>query len=400
MNLRQLSHDITIGITSLFVRMMPGVDNMLFAGENSSRQLCLHIARSGLKRVLVVTDKPLAELGIVEQATQALAEKGVETVIFDGVLPDPTFQVVADGLAAFKAGNCDTVLALGGGSSIDSAKVIALAASNAVDPKTFVGFGKAKNKPVPLFAIATTSGTGSEATLGAVISDSETHAKVMIGDAHLVPLAVALDPVLLTGLPPHITAATGMDALTHAVEALISAWDQGNSLDQARLATGLIFQYLPIACENGADLGAREAMAYAAYTAGRALNKANTGNVHAISHQLGARYGVPHGLANACVLPYVLDFTLPAAEHKMAELARLLELGEAGESEQQLANRFVAAVRDLNQRIGIPETLDQIRAEDIPAIAADAVKEANGYPVSALMNIEDCTRILRQMSAS
>jgi alcohol dehydrogenase class IV len=175
-------------------------------------------------------------------------------------------------------------------------------------------------------------------------------------------------------------------------------WDHGDSQDQARLATKLIFRNLPVACENGADVGAREAMAYAAYCAGLAINKTNTGNVHAISHQLGGRYGVPHGLGNACALPYVLDYSLVAAESRLAELARMLELGEAGDSDRQLATRFVDAVRELNQRIGIPKVLEQIKAEDIPTLADAAVKESIAYPVPILMNREDCSRILQQMA--
>jgi alcohol dehydrogenase class IV len=399
MNFDKVTHKCILGLGSLFVRLMPGIDNMLFAGQDSSRHLCLHIARSGLRRVQVVTDKPLVDLGIVEQAIRALTEQGIETVVFDQVLPDPTFQIVHDGLASYRQNNCDCILAIGGGSAIDSAKIIALAATNPQDPSSFVGYNKARQKPVPFFAIATTSGTGSEATLGAVISNSITHEKAIISDRKLLPLAVALDPLLLTGLPPHITAATGMDALTHAIEATIGVWDYGDSQNQARLATRLIFQHLPIACENGADLASREAMAYAAYCAGQAINKTNVGNVHAIAHQLGQRYGIPHGLANAVALPYVLDYCLAAAGPRLAELARLLQLGEADDSERQLAARFVEAVRHLNRRIGIPEVLEQIKVEDIPSLTDAAVKESIAYPVPCLMSREDCSRILQQMVA-
>lgn len=346
----------------------------------------------------MVTDKLLVDLGVVEQATRALTEQGVETMVFDGVLPDPTFQIVGDGLASYIHTGCDGILAIGGGSAIDSAKLIALAATNPQNPSSFIGYGKAKQKPAPLFAIATTSGTGSEATLGAVISDSLTHQKSVISDRKLLPLAVALDPLLLTGLPPHVTAATGMDALTHAIEAIIGVWDFGDSQNQARLATKLIFQNLPVACENGTDLAAREAMAYAAYCAGLAINKTNIGNVHAIAHQLGRLYGVPHGLGNACALPYVLDFSLGAAESRLAALANLLELGEAGDSDRKLATRFIEAVRQLNQRIGVPEVLEQIKVEDIPSLADAAVKESLAYPVPILMSRADCSRILQQMA--
>ena len=397
MVLRKLSHKLRMAVSSFFVRRLPGVDNMLFAGVQSSRQLCLHIGRSEFRNILVVTDRALVDLGIVEKATNALAECGLAVFVYDGVLPDPSFQIVSEGLQMLKEHRCDAVMAIGGGSSIDAAKVIAMAATNAGEPENYVGYGKARIKPLPLFAIATTSGTGSEATTGAVISDTASHEKAIIADPKLLPLAVALDPELLAGLPPPVTAATGMDALTHAIEAYIGVWAHGNSEDHARLATKLIFKYLPLAYENGSDLAAREAMAYASYCAGLAINKVNVGNVHAISHQLGAHYGIPHGLANACILPHVLEYSLPAAENRLADLARLLELGSAGDSDRVLAEQFVGAVAELCKRIGIPAGLPQVKQDDIQSMAVAALKEADSYPVPRLMDEKACGDIIRKL---
>ncbi len=312
-------------------------------------------------------------------------------------MPDPTYQVVTDGLAVLREQDCDGILAIGGGSSIDAAKVISVVATNPGDPSSFVGFGKVKKQPLPLFAIATTSGTGSEGTMGAVISDSVTHEKAVITDGKLLPKAVALDPLLITGLPSHITAATGMDALTHAIEAYIGKWDFGNSSEMAILATKLIFRYLPSACKDGEDIEARDAMSYAAYCAGLAINKANTGNVHALSHQLGGHYGIAHGLANAVVLPHVLDFSLVAAEGRLADLARELELDMPDASDRELAQQFVAAVRTLNQRIGIAETLAELKEQDIPALATAAVKEGINTPSPRFMSAADGSAILRKI---
>ena len=194
-----------------------------FVGPGSVKQLCNGIGHFGVKKIFMVTDKPLVELGLIDGAKQALQECGVEVVVYDGVLPDPTFKLINEGLALLKHSRCDGVMAFGGGSSMDAAKIMALAAANNAAPADLVGFGKAKLPSLPLFAIPTTAGTGSEVTMAAVPSDDETHAKQPIADNKLVPTACALDPTIMTGLPPHITSATGMDALTHAIESYIGA---------------------------------------------------------------------------------------------------------------------------------------------------------------------------------
>ena len=274
---------------------------ILGAGSGSSCQLCDHIIHTGVKKVLVVTDKPLRELGVVDKAIAALLAADVDVAYYDGVLPDPTFDQVAAGAAIAKAQGSEVVLAIGGGSSMDAAKIIAAAATSDASPADWVGIGKIKHTVLKLYAIPTTSGTGSEATMGAVISDSVTHEKSIIMGDVLLPTAVALDAELIVGLPPHITAATGMDALTHGIEAYIGVWDRGTRLEDARLAIKLIFEHLPTACSDGKNIESRSAMTMAAYYAGLAINQVNVGNVHAIAHQLGGKYGIPHGLANALV---------------------------------------------------------------------------------------------------
>jgi len=365
-----------------------------FVGPGAVKQLCDGIGHFGLKKIFMVTDKPLVELGLIDGAKQALEEGGVEVVVYDGVLPDPTFKIVNEGLALLKESQCDGVMAFGGGSSMDAAKMMALAAANNMAPKDLVGFGKAKLPTLPLFAIPTTAGTGSEVTLVAVPSDDETHAKQPIADNKLVPTACALDPTIMVGLPPHITSATGMDALTHAIESYIGTWGTPETESLGSAAVKLIFKHLPIAYEEGSNLASREAMSLASYYAGLAFSKAMVGFVHAISHQLGAHYGIPHGLANAVVLPHVLEYSKDAAQQKMAQLVVSAGLGDASEGEAALAQKLIDMVVELNDRVDIPRGFEQIKPGDIAELAADACKEGNGYPVPKYMDVEDCTKII------
>ncbi len=390
-------HRFFIIIMSKLAVVFPKANSMVFVGEGSTERLCVHITSFGFKRVLLVTDKPLVELGLTDSVVKALAGQQIETVIFDGVLPDPTNQLVEEGARYLREHACEAVVAMGGGSSIDAAKIIACLATNDVPASKLVGYFKVKEIPLPLFAIPTTSGTGSEATIGAVISDTLTHEKSIMISHKMMPLCAALDPVHMTGLPPAITAATGMDALTHAVEVYICLLLNPRVEAYASQAIKLIFKYLPTAYENGADIHAREQMALAAYYAGLAINEVSVGNVHALAHQLGAHYGVPHGLANAMVLPHILTYSKDAAQDRMAQLATIIGVAEGGESPAQLAQKFIDAVRSLNEKVGIPNKLDKIREQDINDMAWGSVKEGGGYCVPILLLPEDSRRILRQL---
>ena len=261
-----------------------------------------------------------------------------------------------------------------------------------------MGFGKVKHEVTPLYAIPTTSGTGSEATMGAVISDAATHQKGVISGSTLLPVATALDAALIAGLPPHITAATGMDALTHGIEAYIGVWERGTRLEDARIAVKLVFENLAAAYHDGSDRTAREGMAMGAYYAGMAINQVNVGNVHAIAHQLGGKYGIPHGLANALVLPHVLEFCHDEAAPRLAELAVLVGLGKSGEDEGKLAHKFTQAVRDLRTEVGIPDHSDKLQREDFAAIADLAIAEGDGYPVPRLLDKASVFSILGQIA--
>ena len=398
MFLRKIKHSIVVWLMKTLSSLAPGARHHTFVGSGSSGELCRHILRTGASKVLIVTDKPLRELGVVDQATAPLLAADVDVAYYDGVLPDPTYDQVAEGAAIAKQHGSEAILAIGGGSSIDAAKIIAASATSDESPADWVGFGKVKHEVIPLYAIPTTSGTGSEATMGAVISDAATHQKGVISGPTLLPVATALDADLIAGLPPHITAATGMDALTHGIEAYIGVWERGTRLEDARIAVKLVFENLAAAYHDGSDRTARDGMAMGAYYAGMAINQVNVGNVHAIAHQLGGKYGIPHGLANALVLPHVLEFCHDEAAPRLAELAVLVGLGKSGEDEDKLAHKFTQAVRDLRAEVGIPDHSDKLQREDFAYIADLAIAEGDGYPVPRLLDKASVLSILGQIA--
>ena len=370
---------------------------LTFTGVDSVRDLCRTIGQFGIAKVLIVSDKPLVELGTLDTTLAWLTEHGVAHEIYDGVLPDPTQSVVDNGIAVLQQAQCDAVLAFGGGSSIDAAKVIALAAANDCQAEDCIGLKQCKLPALPLFAVPTTAGTGSEATMIAVISDNETHEKGGVIDPALIPRATALDPVIMKGLPAHITAATGMDALTHAIEAYIGVWEMPETRYYSMSAIKLIFDNLPEAYVNGDNLEAREAMALASHYGGLAITSALVGYVHAVSHNLGAKYGVPHGLANAMVLPHVLDLMKDTAAKKMADIALHVGLGEPSETHAALTEKLIAKVRELNAAIGIPVTTDVIREEDVKDLVDAALKEGSSYPTPRYLERRECEALVRSL---
>lgn len=270
-------HAFVIALTRLFSSLLPDRVPVTFVGADASRELCQAIAQTGAKKVLVVTDADLVRLGLVARITAALADAGVEASVYDGVEPDPTFDQVGEGYARLVRDGCGAVLAVGGGSPMDAAKVIAAMATNGGDAQKLAGMFRVRKPPLPLYAIPTTAGTGSEVTLAAVVSDSKTHVKSFVVDPKILPAMAALDPSLMTGLPPHITAATGMDALTHAVESYIAKTSTPRTEGWATAAVKMIFENLPKACADGTDLEARKAMALASYYAGLAFTRTSVG---------------------------------------------------------------------------------------------------------------------------
>jgi len=292
-------------------------------------------------------------------------------------------------------------MAIGGGSSIDAAKVIALAASNEVEPTELIGILKGKKPSAPFFAIPTTAGTGSEATIGAVISNTETHKKELVIDTKLVPLVAALDPELMKGLPAPITAATGMDALTHLIESYLSGMANEESDYYARSGIQMVFENLPKVYKRGNNIQAREKMALASYYGGLTINIAGLGYVHAFAHQLGAKYRLPHGESNAKVLPYVLEFNKEACQTRLSEMAVFLKLGKPHDSEPELAQRFIDAVKSLIALVGIEPTVPQVKKHDFADIIRNAFKEANTtYAVAKYMSYDEAEYLLSAISGT
>jgi alcohol dehydrogenase class IV len=373
---------------------------VVFVGPGSAQRLCRAIGQFGFKRVMIVTDAVLVKLGLVEPLRQALAEQGIDVAVHDGITPDPTYPVLQAGFEAVRAHGSEAILAVGGGSAIDAAKVIGAMAVTGKSPAQLIGMLKVTKPMLPLFAIPTTAGTGSEVTVAAVVTDPVRHVKAVVVDPKIVPLAAALDPLLMKGMPKPITAATGMDAMTHAVEAYVNRWPHAETPFHCVAAVRLIFVNLERSCENGADLEAREAMALASFYAGLAFTKAYVGYVHAFSHKIGGMYGVPHGLANAVTLPYVLDFLkdAPLARDRLAELAAAIGAGREDESKEALAQRFVDRVRALNRAIGIPEKMPSLAPADVPEIARAAMVEAyRDYPVPKVMQLGEAEALLARM---
>ena len=379
-----------------FTRLMPIPQPTLLIGPGSSARLGHAVAGFGHKKLLIVTDSIISKLGLMQSMTDALQDGGAAYVVFDEITADAPVPIIDKCIAFYKKHGCDAIIAFGGGSSMDAAKAVAASVANNKSPLQLAGYFRGLKTPITIYAVPTTAGTGSEVTVAAVISNPATESKVVIVDTRLVPKMAALDPTLMTGLPPAITAATGMDALTHAVEAYLGQWGTPTTDGLALSAVGMIFENLLTAFKDGKNLEAREKMALASTYAGLAFTRANVGYVHAIAHQFGGKYHTPHGLANAILLPYVLKFSSPNVTAKLATLALRAKLGAPGDSEATLADTFIEAVEDMNRQLGIPTQLDALREKDIPALAKAACWEAHtGYPVPRYMSPETCENLIR-----
>ena len=370
----------------------------LIEGIGSLAQTATAITKLGARKPLIVTDPTLTELGFSKQLSDILTAHNLDYALFADVTPDPTLQLVDAGVKMYQQRGCDSIIALGGGSPMDCAKGIAAAAVKGVPVKKLVGLLRVRKSLPPFIAIPTTAGTGSETTLVAVVSDPDKKQKLTLVDPSLVPAVAVIDPLLMQGLPASITAATGIDALTHAIESYIGHYASEQTKAYGYDAVQRIFANLPKAYLHGDDLEARRQMALASFHAGIAFTRASIGYVHAIAHQIGAYYHVPHGLANAVILPLVLDFSFEKALCRYAELALAAGLANSGDSQVSAAHKFIAGVRALNTALHIPDHFTALRAADIPMLARRAVKEAYcDYPVPKLMNQAQCEALLTQL---
>ena len=358
------------------------------------------IKKEKTKAVLVVTDKGIVSNGLTVAVETVLNDNNIPYAIYDKTQPNPTVDNVEEALGLYRSRGCDCIIAIGGGSSMDCAKALG---ARVAYPKKSVnkmkGILRVMRKLPTLIAIPTTAGTGSEVTLAAIITDPHTHHKYALMSFPLIPRYAVLDAALTYTLPPHLVATTGMDALTHAVEAYIG---RSTTADTRRLATDavrLIFGNIKRAYTYGNDHEAKENMLHAAYKAGVAFSKSYVGYIHAIAHSLGGQYGTPHGLANAVIMPYLLEAYGKSAHKKLHRLGIAAGVADKYDSTAEGAQKFINAIKRLNEEMGIPAKLTGIKKGDIPTMAAHAEKEANPlYPVPKLMTKKELEGFYYQIS--
>ena len=380
---------------ALGARLLPWRTPEVFTGPGSLLRVSDILKKEGLRRPFVVASRRQCADAHFRRLQEVLDEQDILLSIYSAVEPNPSVETAEKIAEQYRLDRCDCFLVIGGGSPMDAAKA---AAAHIARPETPLsrlgGLLKVRRRIPPLIAVPTTAGTGSETTIAAVVTEGQ-H-KYSISDLCLIPRYAILDPTLSAGLPPRITAETGMDALTHAVEAYLSRfYNTGRTRACAERAVVTIFSHLERAYRDGASLPDRAAMLQASFDAGAAFTRASVGNVHAIAHTLGGLYGVPHGLANAVLLPIVLEDYGPAAYPRLARLAQLV--GLPGETEEARAGAFIAAIRAMNARMGIPARFDCIREEDIPLMARWAMQEANPvYPVPVIYDEKRFARIIER----
>lgn len=357
------------------------------------------ILKKKCSKVLIITDSGIRMLGLTRRLEKALDNAGIPCIIYDKTVANPTTVNVAEAVKLYLDNGCDCIIGFGGGSSMDCAKAVG---ARIAKPKQSLakmkGILKVRRKLPLLMAVPTTAGTGSETTLAAVITDAQTRYKYAINDFPLIPRYAVLDPKVTLSLPPFITATTGMDALTHAVEAYIGNSTTYGTRKDALLAVKLIFENIDTAYEDGSNVEARRNMLHASFYAGCAFTKSYVGYVHAIAHSLGGEYNVPHGLANAVILPMLLEAYGEKIHKKLARLAIAAGLADEDTPCSEAAGQFIRAVKDMKKRFGIGDHIPEIQETDIPKLAHYADKEANPlYPVPVLMDaakLESFYRIL------
>lgn len=379
--------------------LLPWREPKLLEGKECLKQLPEVIIKAGIAKVLIVTDKNIMQLQLLDDMLISLSDNNIEFVIYDGTVPNPTDTNIEEATHIFTANACEAIIAVGGGSVIDCAKGVgAKIARPQKQILNMKGILKVRKSIPLLIAIPTTAGSGSEATIVAVISDAKTHQKYTIIDIVLVPHYAILEPMLTIGLPPEITSATGMDALTHAIEAYIGRSNTKKTRTLSLHATQLIFKNLLVVYNNGDDVDARTNMLKASYYAGVAFTRANVGYVHAIAHAIGGLYGVPHGLANAVILPYILKVYGETIHVQLAELTDTIGLGEPHETTTQKATKFINAIDEMNQHLQHPKIIQEIEADDISLLAERAYKEANPfYPVPKILTKEELTTVIKNI---
>jgi alcohol dehydrogenase len=362
------------------------IPSVTLIGIGAAKQIPAKIRDLGGSKPLIVTDKGITAAGITKQITDLMTQAEMEYVVYDETIPNPTDKNVHAGVDVYKKNGCDSLITLGGGSSHDCGKGVGLVIANGGKIHDFEGVDKSTKPMPPYLAVNTTAGTASEMTRFCIITDTSRHVKMAIVDWRVTPGIALDDPLLMMGMPPALTAATGMDALTHAVEAYVSTIATPMTDSAAEKAIELIAKHLRPAVANGNDIVAREGMCYAQYLAGMAFNNASLGHVHAMAHQLGGFYDLPHGECNAILLPHVERFNLIAKMDRFVKIAELLGENTTGLSPRAAAELALDAIKKLSTDIGIPGGLIElgkrygkdVKAEDIETMTINAQKDACG----------------------
>ncbi|GFK92203.1 Alcohol dehydrogenase 2 [Fundidesulfovibrio magnetotacticus] len=363
------------------------IPSVTLIGIGASKQIPEKIKALGGSKPLIVTDMGIVKAGICKQITDLLDAAKMEYVVYSDTIPNPTDENVHAGVEVYKKNKCDSLITLGGGSSHDCGKGVGLVVANGGKIHDFEGVDKSTKPMPPYLAVNTTAGTASEMTRFCIITDLSRHVKMAIVDWRVTPNIAIDDPMLMVGMPPALTAATGMDALTHAVEAYVSTIATPMTDACAEKAIELVFKYLRKAVANGRDVEAREGMCFAQYLAGMAFNNASLGHVHAMAHQLGGFYDLPHGECNAILLPHVEQFNLIAKVERFVKMAELMGENIAGLSPRAAAELALSAIRKLSTDVGIPAGLVElgkrygkdVQAKDITTMTKNAQKDACGF---------------------
>jgi len=382
------------------------INKVIGAGVIDQIGKCLNLI--GVQKPLIVTDQMLVKLGLLNPMLKSIKDAGLDYTIYDGVKPDPTVEICEMGVKISLENKCDAVISFGGGSSMDAGKVISGLAKNPKfigQPKKYMGMQnltkfRRNNGTLPIIAVPTTAGTGAEVTIGAVIADTKSHKKGIVMDTGFISRHVYLDTSLTLGLPNHITASTGIDALTHAIEAYISGVASKESKVNSLSAIKALLKYLPIATNEGSHVKAREEVLNAAYTAGLAIGRCHIGSVHAIGHNVGGTFGIPHGLCIAVVLPHILELNLQNSrkcQKDFATIAVSLGLASDKNNDMKAATSFVTAIKELLRTLNLPEKLEHLDESKFDDIVKASIKEAYLYPIPRYVNRSEILMILNKI---
>lgn len=369
-------------------------------GRGCLAELKQPLSTMGCKKALVVSDKFLMGNGTIKKVTDILKEAGVDFVVYDEPKPNPTVKNVEDGYKILKDEKCDLVVSIGGGSPQDCGKAIAVLATNGGNIKDYEGVNKTKNKSLPIIAITTTAGTSAEVTINYVITDEERHVKMIMVDTNSLAAITVNDPELMMSKPAPLTAATGMDALTHAIEAVVAKGAMDVTDCTALYAIKEIFDYLPRAVKDGSDIEAREQMCYSCFLNGIAFSNAGLGNVHAMAHQLGGLYDLPHGVCNAMLLPIVEEENAKNAPEKFKVIAQTIGYDAAGKTDKECVDYVIGRIKALSEEVGIPKSLKEVGVDnpDFELLAENAMKDACAGANPVFFDKEKLVELFKKIS--